>query len=86
MGVIALLIATAIISYLFARAAKFMQSYYKILGDQNDQQNTAVINQHPKWHSYLRFSLPIIITAFYFNAFITAGAFVYFIVRWLNGG
>ena len=84
MGFIALLIATAIISYLFAHAAKFMQSYYKMLGDQNNKQNTAIINQHPNWHSYLRFYLPIIITAFYFNAFVTAGAFVYFIVRWFN--
>lgn len=86
MGFIVLLVATAIIPYLFIRAAIFFKSYYKILGDQNSIQNIAIINKHPNWHSYLRFSLPIIITVFYFNAFVTAGAFVYFIVRWLNDG
>ena len=86
MGMLALLIATAVISYLFVRGAKAMHAYYKMLNDANSKQSTALLNQYPNWHTYLRFSLPIIITGFYFNAIISAGAFTYFVVRWLNEG
>ena len=81
MMLIVLLFSTAIISYLFFRAAVFMETCRKTLAS---DQNTVFINKHPNWYSYLRISLPIIIFAFYFNALVSGGAFVYFIVRWLS--
>ena len=84
MGFFALLLATAVISYLFVRSAKSLHAYYNMLNDINSKQSTALLNHYPSWHSYLRFSLPIIITGFYFNATVCAGAFIYFIVRWFS--
>jgi len=79
---IVLLLSTAIISYLFFRAALFMVTCRKTL---DSDQNIVFINKHPNWYSYLQIALPIIIFAFYFNALVSGGAFVYFIVRWISG-
>ena len=84
MGIIALLVVLAMITYAFIRATIALVRYYKQLSDPDNDASMAYREKHPGWHSYMRLSLPVIITGFCFSALSAAAGFVYVIVRWVS--
>ncbi len=84
MKIIILVIVLMFISYVFAFAAKTLLRYYRKLSHAKNKFYPDNKEEHSKWYSYLRFSLPIIIAGFCFNTMAALIGAAYVTVRWLS--
>ena len=82
MGIIILVIVLMFMSFVFAFSAKTSLRYYRKLSNSKNKFYLDHQEEHSKWYSYLRFSLPIIIAGFCFNTMAALIGAAYVTVRW----
>jgi len=84
MRIIILVIVLMFMSLVFAFSAKTLLRYYRKLSRSKNKFYLDYQEEHSKWYSYLRFSLPIIIAGFCFNTMAALIGAAYVTVRWLS--
>jgi len=83
MGIVILLASLLVVAFGFFGGAKYLIKYYKTLFNNANEFSLGFKNKHQKWCKYLRYSLPVIILVFLFNAICALIGLWYVVARWI---
>jgi hypothetical protein len=83
MGIIFLLLALLLLSFVFFRAATFLARYHRTIRKLRRGLQGEKSTEYTKWHSALYFVLPVVIVGFAINAAAAAVGVLYVLFRTL---